>query len=248
MPWLRNEDAALKLKLQGLRVVDGNSGPDGRTVPVRYRLPEDELANLSYPIFIIEHAGMEYDADRDHRGHIQLPYAPEGMQQWWSDDTQAAVALSPYFADFPRPWKLNYQITLYARFMTQHIMPLKAILAGEQYLNPKDAFLLVPQDGTVRSMFLLGGPQDGYGFDEDQKRIYKVTYLVTVFAELVENVQVLQSYGGTLVPASAVNLDLKVYSDVSDISLNTPAEIEANRGILSVGAASSFNAQTLPNG
>ena len=247
MPWLRNEDAALKKKIQGLRVVDGNA-PGGREVPVRYRLPEDELANLSYPVFIIEHAGMEFDQDRAHRGHIQLPYSPEGQQEWWSDDTQAAVDQSPYFADFPTPWKLRYQITLYARFMAQHIMPLKAMLAQEKYLHPRDAFLEVPQDGTVRSMFLLGGPQEGYGFDEDQKRIYSVTYLVSVFAELVENVQVLQSYGGTLVPASAVNLDLKVYSDVSNISLDTPAEIEANRGILSVGTRSSFNAQTLPNG
>ena len=248
MPWLRNEDAALKAKIQHLRVVDGNSGPNGREIPVRYRLPEDELANLSYPIFIIEHAGMEFDQDRAHRGHIQLPYAPEGQQEWWSDDTQAAVALSPYFADFPTPWRLNYQITLYARFMTQHIMPMKALLAQTKYLHPRDAFLEIPQDGTVRSMFLLGGPHESYGFDEDQKRIYSLTYLVTVFAELVEDVQVLQSYGGTLVPASAVDLDLRVYSDVSNISLNTPAEIEANRGILSVGARSSFNAQTLPNG
>jgi hypothetical protein len=248
MPWLRNEDAALKAKIQGLRVVDGNSGPNGREVPVRYRLPEDELANLSYPVFIIEHAGMMPDSDREHRGHIKLPYAPEGQEQWWSDDSQAFVDQSPYFADFPMPWRLNYQITLYARFMTQHIMPLKATLAQERYLHPKFAFLEVPQDGTVRSMFLLGGPQESYGFDEDQKRIYSVTYLVSVFAELVENVQVLQSYGGTLVPASAVNLDLKVYSDVSNISLNTPAEIEANRGILSVGTKVSFNAQTLPNG
>jgi hypothetical protein len=227
-------------------VTDGNA-PGGRVVPVRYRLPEDELANLSYPIFIIEHAGMQPDAEREHRGHVQLPYSPEGYPEWWSDDTQADVTLSPYYADFPMPWRMNYQITLYARFMTQHIMPLKALLAGENYLHPKFAYLNVPQDGTARSMFLLGGPEDGYGTDEDGKRLFTVTYLVSVFAELAENVQVMQAYGGTLVPVSAVSLDLGVYSDVTPITMSTPAEIEANRGILSVGVGSSFNATTLPS-
>jgi hypothetical protein len=248
MPWLRNEDAALKRKLQGLTVTDRNAPAGGRVVPVRYLLPQDELANLSYPIFIIEHAGMYPDPTREHRGHIQLPYAPEGFQQWWSDDTQADVTQSPYYADFPMPWKLNYQITLYARFMVEHVMPLRALLAGEQYLHPKFAFLEVPQDGTVRSMFLTGGPHDGYGTDEDGKRLFKVTYLVSVFAELAENVQSMQAFGGTLIPASAVNLDLGVYSDIGNIDMNTPAEIEANRGILSVGVGSSFNALEPPTG
>lgn len=217
-------------------------------MPVRYLLPEDELANLTYPIFIIKHAGMYPDAEREHRGRIKLPYSPEGQPEWWSDDTQADVTQSPYYADFPMPWRLNYEITLYARFMTQHVMPLKAILAGENYLHPKFAYLNIPQDGTTRSMFLLGGPEESYGTDEDGKRLLTVTYLVSVFAELAENVQVMQAYGGTLVPVNAVGLDLKVYSDVANITMSTPAEIEANRGILSVGVGSSFNAQTLPNG
>lgn len=228
-------------------VYDGNA-PSGRPVPVRYRLPQDELASLSYPIIIIEHAGMHPDSDREHRGHIQLPYAPEGLQPWYSGPDNADVSLSPYYADFPMPWRLNYQITVYARFMADHIMPIRAALAQERYLHPKFAYLEVPQDGTVRSMFLLGGPEDGYGHDEDGKRVLKVTYLVSVFAELAENVQSMQSFGGTLVPVTAINLDLQVYSDLSSISMNTPAEIEAHRGILSVGAASSFNALAPPNG
>lgn len=247
MPWLRNEDAALKAKLQNLTVVDGNA-PGGRPVPVRYRLPQDELANLSYPIIIIEHAGMLPDSEREHRGYIQLPYAPEGFTPWYNSPANADVTLSPYYAPFPMPWRLNYQITLYARFMTNHIMPLRAQLAGTDYLHPKFAYLNVPQDGTVRSMFLLGGPEDGYAHDEDGKRLVKVTYLVSVFAELAENVQSMASFGGTLVPVTAVDLDLQVYSDLSSISMNTPAEIEAHRGILSVGAASSFNALAPPNG
>lgn len=242
MPWLRSEDAALKAKLQSLVVFDANAPVGGRNVPVRYRLPQDELAGLSYPIIIIEHAGLYPDPEREHRGYVQLPYAPEGQPVWWSDATKADVTMSPYFANFPMPYRFNYQVTLYARFMNVHVQPLVAQLATQNYLPAKWGFLNVPQDGTVRSMFLLGGPEFGYGQDEDGKRIMKVTYLISVFSELVENVQSLTAFGGTLVPVNTVDLDLRVYSDVSKVSMNTPAEIELNRGILSVGVGSSFNA------
>lgn len=249
MPWLYNEDAALKVKLQGLVVFDNNAPSGGRPVPVRFRLPQDELANLSYPIIIIEHAGWIPDPEREHRGtNIQLPYAPEGYSQWWGPTQPADVTASPYYADFPMPYRFNYQITVYARFMTQHMRPLVAQLLTDPYLPAKFGYLNVPQDGTVRSMFLEGGPEEGYGFDEDSKRMLKTTFLVSVFSELVQNVQSLVPFGGTLVPVSAVNLDLDVYSSTQAISMNTPAEIEANRGILSVGVGSSFNALEPPTG
>lgn len=241
MPWLRSEDAALKAKLQDLVVYDENA-PGGRDVPVRYRLPQDELAALSYPIIIIKHAGLYPDPEREHRGYVQLPYAPEGLPQWWSDDTQADVTMSPYFANFPMPYRFNYEIVLYARYMNAHVQPLVAQLATLNYLPAKWGFLEVPQDGTVRSMFLQGGPEFGYGQDEDGKRMLKVTYLISVFSELVEDIQSLVPFGGTLVPVNTVDLDLRVYSDVSKISMSTPAEIETHRGILNVGIGSSSNA------
>lgn len=248
MPWLYNEDAAIRLKLQGLTVTDRNAPPGGRPVPVRFRLPQDELANLSYPIIIIEHAGWYPDPDREHRGYIQLPYAPEGFQPWYTGPGNAAVASSPYYARFPMPYRFNYAITVYARFMTQHMRPLVAQLLTEQYLPAKFGFLTVPQDGTVRTMLLQGGPDESYGLDEDGKRMLKTTFLVSVFSELVQDVQSMQAFGGTLIPVNAVDLDLGVYSDVSTISMNTPAEIEANRGILSVGTTSAFTALEPPTG
>jgi hypothetical protein len=248
MPWLRNEDAALKLKLQGLTVADGNAPAGGRTVPVRYLLPEDELAALSYPIIVIEHVGLYPDPEREHRGRIQLPYAPEGYQPWYSGPANALVSSSPYYADFPMPYNFDYQVTLYARFMTQHVQPLVASLATERYLPAKFGYLNIPQDGTVRSMFLQGGPDFDYGKDEDDKRMIRVTYRIRVFSELVQGVKSMVAYGGTLVPVNTVNIDLSVYSDLADVQMNTTAEIEMSRGILNVGAVSSFNALELPNG
>ena len=242
MPWLRNEDSSLKLKLQGLRVFDANAPAGGRPVPVRYRLPQDELADLSYPIIIIEHAGLYPAPEREHRGRIQIPYTPEGMTPWYSGPANAQVANSPYFANFPMPYNFDYVITLYARFMTEHVQPLAATLATEPYLPAKFGFLDIPQDGTIRSMFLQGGPEFSYGKDEDDKRMFSVSYRIRVFSELVQGVQSMVAYGGTLVPVNTVNLDLKVYSDLTDVTMNTPAEIELHRGILNVTSASSFNA------
>ena len=235
------------MKLQGLTVFDGNAPAGGRTVPVRYRLPQDELAGLSYPIIIIEHAGLYPDPDREHRGRIQLPYAPEGYQPWYSGPDNAVVADSPYYAYFPMPYNFDYIITLYARFMDAHVQPLVATLATEPYLPAKFGYLTIPQDGTVRSMFLQGGPEFGYGKDEDGKRMFSVTYRIRVFSELVQAVQSMVAYGGTLVPVNTVDIDLSVYSDLTDVTMNTAAEIELNRGILSVGPASLFNAEP-PNG
>jgi hypothetical protein len=248
MPWLRNEDSALKMKLCGLTVTDGNSPAGGRTVPVRYRLPQDELADLSYPIIIIEHAGLYPAPEREHRGRIQLPYAPEGYQPWYSGPANAQVADSPYYANFPMPYNFDYVITLYARFMAQHVQPLVAQLATEPYLPAKFGYLNIPQDGTVRSMFLQGGPEFNYGKDEDGKRMFSVAYRIRVFSELVQGVQSMLSYGGTLVPVNTVDIDLSVYSDIADVTMNTIAEIETSRGILNVQSGSSFNALELPNG
>lgn len=246
MPWLYNEDAALKAKLQGLFVYDGNA-PEGRSVPVRFKLPEDELANLQYPILIIEHLGMYPDPEREHRSAstYQIPYAPEGYAQWNYGEGEFGPtldpSLSPYFGFFPIPYNFDYKVTLYGRFMTQHIRPLSTQLLTEPYLPYHFGYLKVPQDGTVRSMFLLGGPDYVYAKDEDDKRLFAVTYRVRVFTELVQNVQSLESFGGTMVPVNTVSLDLSVYADIADIALGTPAEIEANRGLLSVGVGSQYN-------
>lgn len=242
MPWLRNEDAALKKKLQWLTVQDANAPAGGRVVPVRYKLPQDELANLSYPIIIIEHAGLYPASDREHRGRIQLPYAPEGYDNWWEDGQPASPAESPYYSLFPMPYNFDYVITVYARFWNAHVQPMIAQLATEPFLPAKFGYLNVPQDGTVRSMFLMGGPETGQSTDEDDKRMFTVTYRIRVFSELVGNVQSMQAFGGTLVPVNAVDIDLSVYSSIDEISLDTPADIELNRGILSVSAGSSFNA------
>ena len=95
-------------------------------------------------------------------------------------------------------------------------------------------------------MFLQGGPEFGYGKDENGKRMFSVTYRTGCSRNCARRSSMV-AYGGTLVPVNTVDLDLSVYSDLTDVTMKTTAEIELNRGILSAGPASSFNAGS-PNG
>jgi hypothetical protein len=243
MPWLRSEDAALKSRLDGLVVQDANAPAGGRPVDVRYRLPTDEIANLTYPVIIIEHAGIYPAQDRMHDGIQQLPYAPEGFQPFWQPGQGIDVTQSPYYSGLITPYNLDYQVTLYGRFWSAHIQPLIAELATITRLPAKQGALWVPQDSTYRTMRLLGGPEEGYGTDEDGKRLFKVVYRLRVFSELVEGIQATKAFGGTLVPVNTVDIDLSVYADTSPVDLFTPAGIQENIGIMSIGASSTVNVQ-----
>jgi len=237
LPWLLNEDAALKLKLQGLQVIDANA-PNGRTVPVRFRLPETEVGDLTFPIIVIDHDGWYPAPEREHRGFVQLPYAPEGFAKWWTETGPATTTFqpsdSPYWSFFPIPYNLDYFVTVYARIMHEHTIPLVSQLAAYDRLHPKFAFLDVPQDGTKRTMQLLGGPALTAEYDNNGKRLFSVRYKIRVFSELVpEIVQYAR--------ATQINLDLSVYQDIRDLSVE---EIMETKALISVGAPVSWNVDT----
>lgn len=239
MPWLLNEDGALKLKLQGLFVYDPNSGPNGRRVPVRFRLPEDEVADLTFPIIVIEHAGWLPAPERMHDGYVTIGYAPEGLPVWFDDTGPATTSFdpttSPYRGFFPIAYNLDYTISVYTRMMQEHMMPLVAQLAQYDRLHPKYGFLDVPQDGTKRTLQLLGGGEPGADKDSDGKRIFRTQYKVRVFSELLPNISVPS-------PATLINLDLSVYSDVSDL---TGESLTEEKSLLAVGGGSSWNVHSL---
>lgn len=234
MPWLINEDAALKKKLQGLTVFDGNA-PNGRPVPVRYRLPEVEPADLTFPIIIITHNGWYPANDREHRGFTQLPYAPEGQPTWWDDTVQPAPSFdpndSPYYSYYPIPYNFDYVVTVYSRIMHEHTIPLVSALSQYDRLHPKFGFLDIPQDGTKRTMQLLGGPSLQSGKDNNGKRIFWVDFLVRVFSELVPPM-------ANYVLANRINLDLSVYADTSDL---TTKELTESHAYISTGVSSAWN-------
>jgi hypothetical protein len=238
MPWLLNEDAALKYKLQGLTVTDLTSGsePGGvRQVPVRFRLPMDELVNLTFPCILIEFQQMTWASPRQHSGLIQLPYAPEGeaYPQWWpAGATEYPFAQSPYWTREPLAVWLWYQVTLYSRLQRDHQRPLEAALSQPDYLPLMDGYLNIPQDGTYRRLDITGGPNRGYArYDpgelgsSDQKRVLYTTWQARVSSEMLYDVP------QGLALAQAIDFDLSCYTTINNI---TTAELSESFGILSV--------------
>jgi hypothetical protein len=183
MSWLLNEDGALKEKLRGLSVTDVNA-PSGRPVPVRFRLPENELADLTFPTVIIDHSDLVKDSQREHRGSILLPYAPEGQPLWDTNPTTYDPAASPYTADFPIPYNIDYQVTVLSRKVLHH-MSLVQQMAAFDYLPARFGFLPIPEDGTVRRLDLIGGPELRAVKDGDGKRLFQAIYGIRVSTELL---------------------------------------------------------------
>jgi hypothetical protein len=217
--------------LQGLQVTDTNA-PGGRIVPVRFRLPETEVADLTFPLIVIDHDGWYPAPEREHRGYIQLPYAPEGFNPWWADTGPATTTFqpsdSPYWSFIPIPYNLDYYVTVYTRIMHEHTIPLVSQLAAYDRLHPKFAFLDVPQDGTKRTLQLLGGPSLIAEYDNNGKRFFQIKYKIRVFSELVPQI-------AQYPKVTSMNIDLSVYDDITDLTGEGLAE---SIGLLSVGGPS----------
>ncbi|MBD0734062.1 hypothetical protein [Streptomyces sp. CBMA29] len=179
MPFLRNEDAALKQKLTGLVVHDATSGTGGRRVAARFRSPEYELADATYPLAIIEHTRVARDPEREMRGHIKVGYSPEGYPAWVDYADRAA---SPYYSESPIPLNIDYEVNFYTR-KSQHLIELTAALMGFDRLSERFGYLEIPQDSTVRRLDVLGGPDFSESQDELGKRLFAATYVLRISSE-----------------------------------------------------------------
>jgi len=181
MPWILAEDAALKAKLTGLKVSDTNAGAGARPVLCRYRLPETEFATATFPMITLDRQSILKDDEREHRGKTRLMYTPESVGAW--NPLVETYSTSPYKVDFPIPFNINYAITVYSR-KEQHNIELVGQLAQQELLPARFGYLEIPEDGTVRSLFLEGGPEFDNAKDPDGKRIFRTHYLVRVATEI----------------------------------------------------------------
>lgn len=178
-----NEDEAMKTKFSGLVVSDVNAPDAGRPVEVIWLDSEVELQNLTYPSIVICNTGLSFDPERASSGWFQLPYTPENFDQWISDNIED-VSSSPYWAFTPIPYNIDYQIEVLAR-NNQHSTFLTAVLSGPDFLSVRHGYLAIPEDGTVRRMDLMAGPERQNTHDADGKRIFHNVYTVRVSTELL---------------------------------------------------------------
>lgn len=194
-----NESRAIRKKLEGITVTASNY-PGGRAVPVGYVNPDFELRNAAYPGIYLSYGMVSRATDREHRGDTALTYAPPGkstevlvpadmedknssaMVPW--SDTGFDRLSSPYrVQDTPVPFNVDYNVAVLTRNY-QQAFEIQAQLQDIERLPERFGFLNVPEDGTVRTLELLGGPETSVIEDEDNKRLVQVLYSVRVAAEL----------------------------------------------------------------
>ncbi len=186
MPIIFNEDEALKRTLSGIRVPQARGSGTLLNVPVRFGMPQDEFASLTFPVVIIEHVSIGRDPEREHRGRTTLDYAPEGGQPWWgpNDEDYLAGSASPYILEFPTPMNIDYEVTALAREKS-HLVALIASYTAEDRLDPRFGSMYIPQDGTARRLEILGDTGIESDRDADGKRIFRAKYAVRVPTEII---------------------------------------------------------------
>lgn len=204
-PYIESE--ALKEKLGGV-MVTASTYPAGRAVPVGFVGPDFELKTASYPGIYLSYAGMSRAGDREHRGGTNLMYAPPGLPANVlvpkDMDNKDSVLTEPWnltfdkrsspytVFDHPIPYNLDFNITVVTRNYAQ-MFEIIAQLDETERIPARFGGLEVPQDGTIRTLELLGGPDTSPLKDEDGKRLLQTVYSVRVAAEIflydIEGVQ-----------------------------------------------------------
>jgi hypothetical protein len=183
MPFILNEEAALKTLLTGITVSD--TGNSARPVGVYYGQPDKEIRQQSYPYITIDLVGVREDFERAHRGYVPLTYTPEGV-----DTTNINMV------NFPIPVDLIYQVSTWAR-QPRHDRQLIAALYSPGRLPLRFGQLPIPEDGTDRRIDVLGFSKRD--FIESEKRLFNNVYNIRISSELFTD-QLVEAYKVTQQP------------------------------------------------
>ena len=174
MPFIINEDEALKTLLQGITVSDG--GNSARPVAVYYGQPDKDIRQQSYPYITLDLVGVREDVERAHRGLVNLTYAPEGTTPNRNSDGSINQPVS-----FPIPVDLIYQVSTWAR-QPRHDRQIIASLFAPGRLPFRFGQLPIPQDGTNRRVDMLGFSKRDT--TEGGKRLFSNVYNIRISSEL----------------------------------------------------------------
>jgi hypothetical protein len=174
MPFIINEDEALKTLLQGITVSD--SGNATRPVAVYYGQPDKDLRQQIYPYITLDLVGVREDTERAHRGVVNLTYTPEGMIPNLNQDDSINQPI-----DFPIPVDLIYQVSTWSR-QPRHDRQIMANLFAPGRLPFRFGQLPIPQDGTNRRLDVLGFSKRDT--TEGGKRLFSNVYNIRISSEL----------------------------------------------------------------
>ena len=174
MPFLINEDAALKTLLQGITVSD--AGNTARPVPVYYGQPDKEARAQTDPYITIDLVGLKEDPTRAHRGQVYTTYQPEGVSFNVDANNNSLNTV-----EFPIPVDLFYQIVTFAR-QPRHDRQMIAALIAQARLPLRFGQLHIPEDNTMRRLDMLGFSKKDT--TESGKRLFSNVYNIRISAEL----------------------------------------------------------------
>lgn len=194
------ESRALKAKLEGKVLASASNYPNGRAVPVGFVQPDMQVRNAQYPGIYIDYGTVGVAHEREVRGPTNLQYAPPGyptdvqVPADFEDKDSTATTdwgatgfdrlSSPYYVpEHPIPYNLDFNVSVLTRNYAQAFEIINQ-LQDIELLPPRFGYLEVPEDGTVRTLEVLGGPEIDPIEDEDSKRVIQTLYSVRVTAEL----------------------------------------------------------------
>ena len=184
MPYILNEDAALKTLLTGITVAD--TGNSARPVGVFYGQPDKEIRQQSYPYITIDLIGVAEDPTRAHRGYVDLIYTPEG-----ADPTQAFATM------YPIPVILTYQVSTWSRYPRHDRQIINALFSPTR-LPLRFGLIYIPQDNTVRRVDVVGFAKRDTT-DENVKRLFNNIYTIQIASEFLTQ-ELVQLYEVTQSP------------------------------------------------
>ena len=168
MPFILNEEAALKTMLSGMTVSD--AGTQSRPVGVFYGQPDKEIRQQNYPYITIDLINISEATERVQSGTVVVPYEPEG----WDG---VSSLLTPY----PMPINLDYQITTFSR-QPRHDRQILAQLFSIGRLPVRFGSLAIPQDNTNRRVESLGFSKRDT--TEADKRLFMNVFSIRIASEI----------------------------------------------------------------
>jgi hypothetical protein len=171
MAWLLDEDSALKVMLSGYTVTNY---ADGRAIPIGtwFRTPDPEEVERKFPHIQIDLVDIEFAEERAHRAFGFLPPQQETA-------TPAAGSFLESY-DFPMPWDLIYQLSLFSRnpVHDRQMTALVYMMFPQQFgqLN------MANYDGTMRRAVNRGTVRRDQ-LDASNKRTYRNIFTIAVSSE-----------------------------------------------------------------
>lgn len=173
MPFILEEDEALKAKLTGITVSD--SARANRPVEVWFGQPDLELQARTYPYISIELIDINEDTDRTMVGFPFLTYTPSG----WTAPDDGRVLIPN---NFPTPYNLDYQVTAWSRHPRHDRQLMQKLL--QNVLPIRYGQLHLAETNRVARLDMLGGPRVSDTTDENGKRLFRKVFTVRVSTEL----------------------------------------------------------------